>query len=303
VDLAAWAAANRPLIESSLRTHGGLLFRGFRIEAQEDFERFIDAMGIVRMHYVEGATPRTEIGKQVYTSTEFPREHPIALHNELSYARSWPMKIAFCCLRPADTQGETPIADMRRVLAAIPADVRETFARRHWTLVRNYGGGLGLPWESVFRTTDRRDVERYCEESGIAWEWRGDTQLRTRQVRPAITRHPSLGDPLWFNHIAFWHASSLDPQGRQMLLASFGEEGLPYNTYYGDGGSIDAQVVDTIRHAIDAETVHLPWEGGDVLWLDNMLVAHGRAPYTGLRKVIVAMGEACSRDGLESHPQ
>jgi alpha-ketoglutarate-dependent taurine dioxygenase len=295
VDLAAWIGANGSLVQARLETHGGLLFRGFEVEGQEDFERVVDAVGFSRMHYVEGATPRRELGQQVYTSTEFPQEHPIALHNELSYTMTWPLKIAFCCLQPAAIGGETPIADMRRVLARIPPDVRQGFAETHWMLVRNYGSGFGLSWQSVFRTEDPREVERYCDASDIEWEWLDQTRLRTRQVRPAIATHPALGDVVWFNHIAFWHASSLDPEQRRLLVAEFGEDGLPYNTYYGDGRPIDDRVVHALRDAYDAETVRFPWQAGDVLYLDNMLAAHGRGAYTGPRRVIVAMGDAHQR--------
>ncbi|CAM5231048.1 hypothetical protein SANTM175S_04757 [Streptomyces antimycoticus] len=33
------------------------------------------------------------------------------------------------------------------------------------------------------------------------------------------------------------------------------------------------------------------WHTGDLLLIDNMLVAHGRRPYTGTRRVLVAMSD------------
>jgi alpha-ketoglutarate-dependent taurine dioxygenase len=53
--------------------------------------------------------------------------------------------------------------------------------------------------------------------------------------------------------------------------------------------------VETIRAAIAAETRSFPWQTGDILLVDNMAVAHGRAPYEGERRVLVAMTEP--RDG------
>ena len=35
----------------------------------------------------------------------------------------------------------------------------------------------------------------------------------------------------------------------------------------------------------------LPWQVGDMIMLDNMLTSHARMPFTGPRKIVVAMGE------------
>ena len=43
------------------------------------------------------------------------------------------------------------------------------------------------------------------------------------------------------------------------------------------------------RDAYHAESVRFPWAPGDVLAIDNMLVAHGRAPFTGQRLVLAGM--------------
>jgi alpha-ketoglutarate-dependent taurine dioxygenase len=118
--------------------------------------------------------------------------------------------------------------------------------------------------------------------------------LRTRQIRPAIRVHPVSGRPVWFNHGAFFHITSLEPEVQEALLVSYTEEGLPYNTYFGDGSPIDPKVVAHIREAYAAEKRIFQWQPGDVMLLDNMTVAHAREPYVGERHVIVAMTEARS---------
>jgi alpha-ketoglutarate-dependent taurine dioxygenase len=274
------------------------LFRGFTGGSQDDFEGFLEAISLKRMHYLEGATPRTDLGNQIYTSTEFPPEHAIALHNELSYSQVWPMRISFFCVTPPEEGGETPIADMRKVLKRIDPKIRQQFDERGWMLVRNYGDGLSLPWQSVFRTTDPAELERYCAESHVLLEWKDPQHIRTRHIRPATAVNPETGEAVWFNHIAFWHISSLDPKTRSMLIRDFKEDGVPFNTYYGDGSAIEDSVVEELRRAYDSETVQFTWQKGDLLFMDNMLVSHGRNPYAGARRIIVGMGEPYARPDL-----
>jgi alpha-ketoglutarate-dependent taurine dioxygenase len=302
VSLADWAANNPELIERELQRHGGLLFRGFGLDTQSAFERFLAAAGLELMHYTEGATPRTKLSDKIYTSTEYPPDQHIALHNELTYVTTWPMKIFFCCLNPPEQQGETPIADVRKVLRRIDGKVIERFTEKGWMLVRNYGEALSLPWQTSFHTADKVEVEDYCRNAQIEHEWIGEQGLRTRQTRPPTARHPRTREMVWFNHIAFWHVSSLAPEVREAMLAIFGEENLPYNTYYGDGSRIEDSIVEEINQAYLEETVTFPWRRGDLLMLDNMLVAHGRRPFTGARRVIVGMGEPSSDRGLSQQP-
>jgi alpha-ketoglutarate-dependent taurine dioxygenase len=299
VDLGAWVAANAAEISRCLTEYGGILFRGFPLARQEDFHRFLTSISAPLVNYTEGATPRKALGNQIYTSTEYPPEHAIALHNELSYTVSWPQHIWFCCITPAEQGGETPIADMRRVYERIDPAIREDFRRRRWMLVRNYTPGLGLDWQATFHTNERSAVESYCRGADITCEWKSDNHLRTRQVRPAIAIHPQTQEPIWFNHIAFWNVSTLDPEFRDGFLANSSADDLPYNTYYGDGGAIEPAVIESIVSAYQAETVYFPWQKGDLLWLDNMLVAHGRNAFTGTRRILAAMGRPCSDRGVD----
>jgi alpha-ketoglutarate-dependent taurine dioxygenase len=297
-DLKEWACRHREFIETTLLQHGGILFRDFAVHTQQAFEEYVSLASAQLLHYTEGATPRTAVSDKVYTSTEYPPDQSIALHNELSYVTTWPMRIWFFCLIPASQGGETPIADMRRVYQRIPAAIRERFAAKRWMLVRNYGRHLSLSWQTAFRTIERSTVEEYCRTHQIAFEWRGPDHLRTSQVRPAIARHPQTKEFLWFNHIAFWHVSSLEPGTREALLQLYPPEDLPYHTYYGDGSPIEEAVIEEINHAYQRETVKFVWQEGDVLMLDNMLVSHGRSPYRGPRRILTAMGDPCSQRGV-----
>lgn len=296
IRLAEWAAANRAKLETLLLVHGGILFRGFGVAGAEEFESVIRAVAGEPLEYRERSSPRSEVHGHIYTSTDYPAKKSISLHNENSYQQTWPAKLFFHCATAAQEGGETPLAECRRVLSRISPAVRERFTRKGWMYVRNFGDGFGLPWQVVFQTSDKAAVERQCRESRIAVEWKDDERLRTRAVSPAVARHPRTGEHVWFNHAAFFHVSSLEPGIREALLDEFEEDDLPSNTFYGDGSSIEPEVMDELREAYRRETVAFPWHEGDVLMLDNMLVAHGRAPFVGPRKVLVGMAQPVRRE-------
>ena len=296
VDVMAWAASNRELLEEKLRQHGGILLRGFGLEGPEDLEAFIQAVSGESLEYRERSSPRTAVKGNIYTSTDYPADQPIFLHNENSYQKEWPRKIFFMCRQAPGTGGETPIADVRKVLARIDPEIRDRFARRGWMYVRNFGDGFGLAWQTVFQTTDKEAIGHHCKDKGIEAEWKDGDRLRTRAVRPAISRHPKTGELVWFNHATFFHVSTLSPAVREALLEEFAEGELPANTYYGDGSPIEPEVMEHLREAYRAETVSFPWQKGDLLMLDNMLVAHGRAPYSGAREILVGMAEPVSQE-------
>jgi alpha-ketoglutarate-dependent taurine dioxygenase len=271
-------------------TAPGLLFRNFNIFSPELFEQFVIASSAGLLSYKERSSPRTQISNNIYTSTDYPADQSIFLHNENSYQHTWPLKIFFFCLTPAIQGGETPIADCRKVLDRIDPKIRQRFIEKGWMLVRNFRDGLSLTWQSVFQTENKDVVENYCRGAGIETRWRGDG-LQTRQARQAVSRHPVTGEMVWFNHAAFFHISTLEPSAQEVLLAGSGEEELPNNTYYGDGSPIEISVLEEIREAYRREAVSFSWQEGDLLMLDNMLVAHGRNPYVGRRKILVAMAD------------
>jgi alpha-ketoglutarate-dependent taurine dioxygenase len=289
--LTSWLGEHAGWLPDRLRETGAVLFRGFGFKAATDFQAFTQARSQGLHSYVGGDSPRTKVRSGVYTSTEYPPEQPIALHSEMSYLPRWPSRLFFFCETAPARGGETPIASSRRVLARIDPEVRRALTERRIMYVQNLHGGRGLgkSWQQVFETTDRGEVERFCQEQGLAFEWKANGGLRTRLVLPATARHPVTGDEVWFNQADQWHTSGLDPIERKMLLKKIPESDLPKSATFGDGGAIPDAMMDDVRKAANQEAIVFPWQRGDVLVIDNMLVSHGRKPFSGPRRILVSM--------------
>lgn len=275
-------------LDRLLRKHGALLFRNFKINGVRHFERLISASGEQLLDYRNRSTPRSRVRGNVFTSTEYPANEQIPLHSENSYTNSWAMKIFFFCIKAAETGGETPIADNREIYSSIDKSVRDELTRKKIRYVRNYGN-LDLPWQEVFQTENKLEMEAWCKSNNIEFEWLGNTQLRTWQVCDAVAAHPLSNEMVWFNQAHLFHVSNLGMELSQSLLSSVGEEGLPRNAYFGDGTSIDEDFLNELRRVYAKAEIVFPWYSGDLLILDNMLFAHGRKPYTGPRQVLVGM--------------
>lgn len=289
-----WAATHKSYIEANLLTYGGLLFRNFGMKTATEFEQFSTVVCGDLLEYHERSSPRRQVRGNVYTSTDYPPSESIFLHNENSYQQTWPMRILFFCQTAPQSGGETPIADCRKIYQRLNAKLRHRFIDRKWMLIRNFGDGLGLSWQTVFQTTDKGVVDEHCRFNGIQTEWKDNDRLRTRTVRPAVRTHPTTGEPVWFNHATFFHVSTLDPTISAVLMRQFKEEDLPSTTCYGDGSSIEAETLAELREAYQSEMVTFPWQEGDLLLLDNMMVAHGRSPYKGPRAILVGMAQPFS---------
>ena len=292
VELAGWLAADLATGSSgatraALQRYGAVLFRGFGVDSPEALGALVTAMDRTAAEYRYGSTPRTHLGSGVYTSTDYPADQAIPMHNEQSYAHHWPSLLLFACAQPARARGATPLADSRRVRERISPATRELFAGGVRYL-RNYGR-LGLPWPEVFGTEDRTEIGRFCADAGIDWEWLDEDRLRTVQLLPAERTHPITGERVWFNQAHLFHVSALPAELAAALLDGGAEEDLPRHAYLADGSPIPAAALDEIRAAYDAETTRFDWAAGDVLIVDNLLAAHAREPFDGPRRILVAM--------------
>ncbi len=282
----------KSLIEEKLPVVGAILFRGFSIGHYNQLSNLADKLCGEVISYNFGSTPRTDVGNKVYTSTDYPNERSIVLHNEMAYTSEWPRQLWFTCAVAAEEGGQTTLADSRDIYLAIPEAIREKFEKYGVKYVRNYRPFVDVSWQQTFSTDDKTEVEKTCRKLGVEFKWNGD-ELCTWQVCPGVSYHPDTKDPVWFNQAHLFHLSNLETNLRSALTSIYQQHELPRNALYGNGEIMPDEDVEQIKTILEKHTIPLQWQENDILLIDNMLVAHGRNPYQGERKVFCAMTQPC----------
>ncbi|MEV6813965.1 TauD/TfdA family dioxygenase [Micromonospora sp. NPDC051296] len=287
----SWVAANRDALRSAVAEQGAIMVRGLGIADIAEAAAVSKLLADRLLSEREGFAPRDRYDEGVYSSAMWPPEQPMCMHNEVSYALEVPRLLIFSCLTAPVGGGATAVSDTRAVLAALPQDLVERFARTGWLLTRSFNDLIGVPWSDAFGTADRQEAQAYADRQRIELTWGDEGSLRTRQHRHAVVRHPESGERCWFNQIAFLNEWTMEPAVREYLVAEFGADGLPFNTFFGDGEPLDETIVTAINDAYERHTVREPWQAGDLMLVDNVRMAHSREPYEGDRDVVVAMAD------------
>ncbi len=318
--LAAWCAEHREEMNEQLATHGALLIRGFALNTPEAMEKVALALEPALQNDYLGTSPRDAVTTYVFSASELPGFYPIPQHCEMTFLAEPPRRIFFGCMTaPAPGSGETPLTDFRRVAADLDPAVKERFATRRLRLIRNYCGPATPErrdlwklkrWDEMFQTTDRRVVEEKCARQGFQVVWGAEDRLTLLSEHDAFTRHPVTGEEVWFNHLQVFHMNAgpdemkrtlkLRPSLKQAGLWAFARASIAVrkrtrdsrqqamHMTWADGTEICSKDVRAVQDAIWKNMVIVPWQTGDLVMLDNRAVSHGRLPYNGPRKVLVA---------------
>lgn len=300
VNLCEWLREHKHRFEMDLTEHGGILFRGFGIGSPESFNDFMKCFNTEPLPYMFRSSPRKELDKNVkniFLSTSYPSNRIINMHNESSYSRIWGKKIAFCCIKPAVKGGETPIADSRMILSDICPELVEKFRIKGVKYRRTLLPDLGMSWHEVFQTTDIKIVGEICEKYRIEYRFEGDRKCIIEWVKPAVYRHPISQKETWFNHVYFFNKYSRYEELGLSFKDSLPAEYLTSDTFFGDGSEISYDEYSEIKHAYQKNTVSFSYEKGDIIFLDNMLAAHGRNSYSGERIIATAIIEPAFDEG------
>lgn len=295
-----YIATHRPTVETLLQRHSVLLLRGFGQATPHDFAKLVEhALALPNFPYVGGNAVRTSIvADRVFTTNESPPEKPIPFHHELAQTPSFPRRILFFCETPGDTGGETPVLYSPAVYDELKEREPEFIQRleqvglRYSRVMTRHDrphSAIGRGWENTLNVSSKREVERVLANKGYGWEWLGgaeDKEDKLREISPVLNGvyRAEDGRRSFFNQmVAVWGGWRDELNEPEACIR------------FGDGGHVAPAVMEVVKRVMDTHRVSVPWQKGDVLYIDNMMAQHSRAPFTGKRKVLASL----AADGAE----
>ncbi|MDP9090245.1 MAG: TauD/TfdA family dioxygenase [Pseudomonadota bacterium] len=301
-DVLDWGRRHRTILDALILEHGGIVLRDFPIRTSKDFDTVIAAFPAYKLGYIGGAGPRSKITGKVMEATQLNQNLGLTLHSEMGYTRTFPQRIAFFCLKPAEVGGETTIGSLRELMCRLPAGLKEKLERCGARTIRNFaraGASQGRRvedhpdnrgWDDAFATDDPRQVEAYCATMGMDAIWNEDGSLTLICEQDTHTTHPQTGERIYRSqmHTNAHFASSDSKAVTQALRAA---QKRPSRHEMLNGEELPLGDCETIAAILREVTVAWPWHAGDTMILDNLLVAHGRNPYSGTRDTQVALLE------------
>jgi len=295
----AWLQEHRDAITTQLHDAGAILFRNVAMRDTNEFRELCQSISGDLKNYVGGDSPRREISDQVYTSTEYAAEHEIRLHNELCYADWCPDWVFFGCLIAPERGGETHLGDGRQLFRLIDPVIRGRFIDRgikYLQVLRDADDkpGPGKTWQDTFETRSREVVEWRLKNSQISFQWT-DHGLKTSAFHDAVVIHPVTGHMCWHNQADHWHRDLLSIKDSTHESAATeksptsGTEHPGHHVTFGDDSEIDVDDLLHIRSVASQCEVMFRWQEADFLIIDNTSTLHGRKPFSGQRRIVVAM--------------
>eukprot|EP00928_Gymnodinium_smaydae_P017244 TRINITY_DN16595_c0_g3_i2.p1 TRINITY_DN16595_c0_g3~~TRINITY_DN16595_c0_g3_i2.p1 ORF type:complete len:1750 (-),score=255.28 TRINITY_DN16595_c0_g3_i2:53-5251(-) len=272
----------RRLLSERLRRHGAVLLKGLPISTASEFSDFVQGLGWtpVAKH---GVSERVQYAKDVFgASDDVPSDFCLPPHNEQAYYTSegnptYPRRVVFCCLTPASSGGETPVALNREVLSTLRPEVVEKLrpgiiydqrmpsGSRHSEMVQNLGGAQS--WQKAFDVDSKEEVERKVKEQGCSALWGDADDLIVR-------RHGAT----------FIRSSCPDIDGSESIWFNQAHNFYSFIPRYVDGTELEEDVLSHLTAEFWRHSVAFTWDRGDVLCIDNEVCTHSRTSFEGPRK-------------------
>ncbi|MEZ6121548.1 MAG: TauD/TfdA family dioxygenase [Planctomycetaceae bacterium] len=288
-DTKDWIAGQREVLVERAADHGAVLFRGFPVLTDQDFDAFIDAFGLPNFKYEDSLSNavRTNRTERVFTANEAPAHVNICLHHEMAQTPIYPSKLFFFCEKAADSGGATPICRsdvlFRRMQQQLPefaaaCDEKGLLYSHIMPAANDAGSGMGRSWQSTWKASTPAEAEARMSALGYTWTWLEDGCLKVTTPRLQATMQLPDGRITFFNQLiaAFhgWKDARNDPSK---------------SITFGDGSPLSPETMDQVIRMAEDITFNIPWQTGDVALVDNYVAMHGRRTFTGTRKVLASL--------------
>ncbi len=288
-DTAAWIKQNRDDLNAKANRHGAILFRGFPLSTDMDFDRFINAFDFPNFTYKDSLSNavRTNRTERVFTANEAPPDVSIFLHHEMAQTPLYPSKLFFFCEKAAEEGGATPLCRSDVLFARMQEELPEFAANcvnkgllysHVMPATDDAASGMGRSWQSTWKATTREEAETRMASLGYTWEWQDDGCLRVTTPKLQAVRDLGDGRTAFFNQLiaAFrgWKDARNDPSK---------------SITFGDGTPLDPATMGRVIEMAEEITFDVPWQTGDVALVDNYVTMHGRRTFQGTRKVLASL--------------
>ncbi|KAK4430167.1 Clavaminate synthase-like protein [Sesamum alatum] len=244
-------------------------------DGKNDMESLLEALGRNKEWFEEMIIKNSAVllrGFDVTSAEEF---------NDIVEIKEFPKKVILFCEVPPPAGGETPFVPSFRVtermLEEFPEFVEELDKkglRYTFTALSNddKSSMRGRGWQDAFGTSDPAEAERRAKALGMDVEWLPNGGVKTILGPRSLTRvfDGRKGRRMWFNTL-------VGMQGKELSSATMA-----------DGSEIPEKIVRRCEEIIEEESIQFKWEKGDVLFLDNYALLHGRRPSLPPRRGLVA---------------
>ncbi len=213
--------ANSDDLMEDVGKYGALLFRGFDIQSDKDFEQAIlnikGLNGISEAFMAEHGRERVDGLKYVlHTNTVYKTGGTLYLggfHSENYYSPDVPGFISFCCLKPSDLGGETGLINMEKVYEHLNDELKKKLECSPSFV------GKWLVSEVASRyKVDAETVEKICRQFDLPIVGEGEDKL-VLMYKPNVFLHPVTQKKAL--QINFFSLPTLDKVLRKCFLADY----------------------------------------------------------------------------------
>jgi hypothetical protein len=266
IDLRELAHQTQGLVDAELTQHGAMLFRNMPLDSAKKFAQFWESITWDYFRRIDPFYGRREVEGIHLAPKAYPKRL-VTSHNEQAYNPKSPEKVLFYVLEPAAEGGETLLLRNHELTANIDPWIIDFIkkdgyvAYHHWIL---------------YDRTETDDQDKHAK----SWQHKTGTEDRDEAIRVLLDRGFNESgisiDEEGTMRLVNNHTNFVSDNGQDLWLASLTLDVAKRP----NGESLPFELYRRLEIAEWNSNYAFKLQKGDLLFLDNFQVAHGRLPYT-----------------------